>query len=171
MLGFSCRFWEMSGSLGQMLLVTSSREEGARQDPVPLEKWTSLFLAGWVARWARKFANFFCRCVLDQRSTVCSQERVLCEICRCCLSGTHVLHYSPSPRFCRWLRSTSGFLRFLSVLAELFKAVIAPSLEVRECSKFVCLVSACFYFSPRAGRGGWRHPQDLARRSSTVSAL
>lgn len=46
--------------LGQMLLVSGTvRQEGAWEDPSPLEGWTSLVLAPWVVPWARNFPNFW----------------------------------------------------------------------------------------------------------------
>lgn len=95
-----------------MLLVSGTvRQEGAWEDPSPLEGWTSLVLAPWVVPWARNFPNFWP--VYQSRGAPCAlQAQIVSEVSPCCSSGTHILHYSLFLWFCKGLRSASGSLQF-----------------------------------------------------------
>lgn len=83
--------------------------------------------------------------VHSSRAAPCSLwAQTLPEVFHCCSSRAQILLLSPW-LFCQWLSSTSAFLR---VLAELFKAVIAPPLDIWEGYPSVGLASACVCVGP-----------------------
>lgn len=101
-------------------------------------------LASWVVHWARVYCFFLFICIIPEQHLILSGHRHSLKSFTAVHPGHRSCFLSPW-LFCKWLSSTSGFLR---VLAELFKAVIAPPLDIWEGYPSVGLASACVCVGP-----------------------